>query len=143
MSSPRIAQPPPRLAHSRHLLVLHLDEGAGGAAALLDAALLRGRLGVGGDVEADEEDEVRGEDADAGDGGELLAGAGAEVGEVWEVGGGEVGPGGEVDEAWEGTVSWREKGVWEKKGGLTEVNDKLNNLHDGDVTLPPDADATG
>ena len=54
---------------------------------------------VGGNVEGDEEDEVRGEDADSGDGGEFFARALAGVGEPREVGAGEVGVGGEVDEA--------------------------------------------
>jgi hypothetical protein len=27
--------------------------------------------------------------------------------------------------------------------GLTEVNNELDNLHDGDILLPPDTDASG
>lgn len=83
------------LSHSRHLVRRHLLEGRArsGSALWLRLLVCRG-------VEGDEEQEVRGQDADAGDGGELLACAFAVVGHPGPVGGGEVGVGCEVDEAW-------------------------------------------
>lgn len=118
--------------NSRYLLVLHLDQRRGSPAAALGHRLLVGRK-----VEGEEEEEVRRDDADAGDGGELLAFAFAHVGDVGPVGAGEVGPGREVDEAWNVLV-----GIWgmgrEKR---TEIEDELCDLADGDVLLPPDADA--
>ena len=98
-------------------LILHLNESTGSASATLLDGLL-----VGGDVESNEEDEVAGQDAHASERSELLAGADAGAWEPGEVAGGEVGVGGEVDEA--------------------EVDDELGDLEDGDVLLPPDADAT-
>jgi hypothetical protein len=85
---------PPRLTHCRHLLVLHLDQSTSSP-----AAALRHRLLVRGDVEGDEEEEVRRQDADTGDGGEFLTGALAGIGQPWPVGVGEVGPGSKVDKA--------------------------------------------
>jgi len=79
-------------------------------------------LAVGSSIEGYEEEKVRGENANSGNGSELLAGALATVWEPVPVSGGEVSPGCEVDEA--------------------EVNDELDDLHDGDVALPPDTDAT-
>lgn len=76
---------------------LRILQGARGLAA-------RGALAVclvGCEVEGDEEEEVRGDDAHAGEGGEFFAGAVAGVGHPGPVGGSEVGVGGEVDEAWE------------------------------------------
>lgn len=58
------------LAHGGHLLILHLDESRSGTATTLDG---RRRLLVGGGVEADEENQVRRQDADTGDGGKFLA----------------------------------------------------------------------
>lgn len=79
------------------LEVLHVDERllAGVAARAADL----GSLVVGGDVEGDEEQQVRGDDTNTGERGELLTGALAHVGGPGEVDGGEVGVGGEVDEA--------------------------------------------
>lgn len=77
---------------------------------------------VGGQVEGDEQHQVRADDADARERGELLTGALTGVGQVREVGRGEVVVGGEVDEA--------------------EVDDELDDLQTGDPFLPPDADAT-
>lgn len=57
-------------------------------------------LPISSEIERDEQDEVRAENADARDGGELLPGALAHVGEVGDVSRGEVGVRGEVDEAW-------------------------------------------
>ena len=54
---------------------------------------------VGGEVERDEEEEVRAEDHNARDGSKLLASALDGVGQPLPVGRGEVGPRGEVDEA--------------------------------------------
>lgn len=106
------------LAHSRNLLILHLDKSA----SCPGPTLLLG-LVVGGDVEGDEEQEVRAEDGHASKGGKLLTGAGAHVGHPGEVAAREVGVRGKVNEA--------------------KVDDELEDLHDGDVLLPPDADATG
>ena len=77
------------------LLVFHFDEGAGGSSPALDGG---SGLLVCRQVEGDEEQEVGGEDADAGNGGEFLAGAGAGVWQPGEVGGGEVCPRSEIDE---------------------------------------------
>ena len=116
-SSLAAAESPLDLLGSGEGLILHLNESAGSASAtLLD------RLLVGGDVESDEEDEVAGQDAHASERSELLASADAGAREPGEVAGGEVGVRGEVDEA--------------------EVDDELGDLEDGDVLLPPDADAT-
>jgi hypothetical protein len=111
------AESPLDLLGGRERLVLHLDESTGGAS----AALLDGLL-VGGNVESDEENEVAGQDAHASERSELLASADAGAREPGEVAGGEVGVGSEVDEA--------------------EVDNELGDLEDGDVLLPPDADAT-
>lgn len=58
-----------------------------------------GVLPIGGEVERDEEDEVRAEDANAGDGGELLSSAPASIGEVREIRRRKICVRGEVDEA--------------------------------------------
>jgi hypothetical protein len=76
-------------------------EGAGGLAAGGALAVLL----VGGDVEGDEEEEVGGDDAHAGEGGEFLACALPGVWHPLEVGRGEVGVGGEVDEDWGGGLA--------------------------------------
>jgi hypothetical protein len=112
------AESPLDLLGSGEGLILHLDQGAGSAA----ATLLNGLL-VGGDVESDEQNEVAGQNAHAGERSELLTGADAGGGEPGEVAGGEVGVGREVDKA--------------------QVDDELGDLQDGDVFLPPNADATG
>ena len=78
-----------------HLIGRHLFERGTGSRAALGLRFLVGRC-----VEGDEEEEVRGEDADACHGGEFLACAFAAVGHPGPVGGGEVGVGGEVDEAY-------------------------------------------
>lgn len=54
---------------------------------------------VSGEVERDEEDQVRADDAHAGEGGKLLTSAAAGIGHPGEVGGGEVGVRREVDKA--------------------------------------------
>jgi hypothetical protein len=105
------------LANSGDLLVLHLNQSAGGTV----AALLCGLL-VGCGVEGEEQEEVGAENGHTSEGGELLTSADTHVGHVGEVSEGEVGVRGEVNKA--------------------KVNDKLEDLHDGDVLLPPDADTT-
>lgn len=57
-------------------------------------------LPIGGDVEKDEEHQVRGEDTDPGKGGKLLAGALACIGQPGEVRRGKVGPRCEIDKTW-------------------------------------------
>ena len=109
-------EPAPDLAGSGHFLVLHLDQRTRSPSAT--GAL---RLLVGSGVESEEENEVAGQDDHAGKRSKLLAGAVAHVGHPGEVGVGEVGVRGKVDKA--------------------EVDDELDDLHDGDVFLPPDADA--
>lgn len=54
---------------------------------------------VGGEVERDEEEEVRAENADAGEGSKLLARARADIGHVGEVRRSEIGVRRKVDEA--------------------------------------------
>lgn len=88
------AESPLDLLGGREGLILHLDQGAGSAA----ATLLNGLL-VGGNVESDEQNEVAGQDAHTSERGELLTGADTGGGEPGEVAGGEVGVGGEVDKA--------------------------------------------
>jgi hypothetical protein len=88
-------QTPASFADSRHLLVLHLNQRTGSPAAALGHRLL-----VCGEVEGEEQEQVRGDDADSGNGSELLASALAHVGQLGPVGAGEVGPRSEVDEAW-------------------------------------------
>ena len=90
----RRGQAPAGFTNSRYLLILHLNQRACSPATALWNWLL-----VRSEVEGEEEKEVRRDDADTGDGSELLTGALAQVGHVWPVGAGEVGPGREVDEA--------------------------------------------
>jgi hypothetical protein len=116
-SSLATTESPLDLLGSRERLILHLDKSTGSASAALGLGLL-----VSGNVESNEQNQVAGQDAHAGERSELLAGADAGAREPGEVAGGEVGVRGEVDEA--------------------EVDDELGNLEDGDVLLPPDADAT-
>lgn len=73
--------------------------GLGHATKGLAGLVLRSFLGVGGNVEGDEEHEVRGEDTDAGKGSELLARALAGIGPRRLVGGDEVSVRGEVNES--------------------------------------------
>jgi hypothetical protein len=112
------AESPLDLLGGREGLILHLDQGAGSA-----AATLLNRLLVGGDVESNEQDEVAGQDAHTSERSELLTGADTGSRQPGEVAGGEVGVGGEVDEA--------------------QVDDELGDLQNRDVFLPPNADATG
>jgi hypothetical protein len=86
---------PASFADSRYLLVLHLHQRA-----CSPAAPLRHRLLVRGEVEGEEEEQVRRDDADAGNGGEFLAGAFAHVGQARPVRASKVGVGREVDAAW-------------------------------------------
>ena len=83
--------------NGRDFHLAHVDRGSGGSAAALTASLAG--LFVGGEVKGDEKEEVGGEDADAGEGGEFFTGTFPVTGEVGEVGGGKVGVGGEVDES--------------------------------------------
>ena len=93
--NPARRQTPAGLANSGYLLVLHFHQRASSPTATLGHRLL-----VRGEVEGEEEEEVRRDDADAGDGGEFFAGALAHVWHFGPVGAGEVGVGCEVDEAW-------------------------------------------
>jgi len=74
------------LTNSGDLLVLHLNQSAGGTV----AALLCGLL-VGCGVEGEEEKEVGAEDGHTSESGELLTSADTHVGHVGEVSEGEVG----------------------------------------------------
>lgn len=94
LANTRDRKTPAGFANSRYLLVLHFHKRAGSTTAALGNGLL-----VGGEVEGEEEEQVRRDDADSGNGGELLTSALAHVGHVRPVGAGEVGPRGEVDEA--------------------------------------------
>jgi hypothetical protein len=85
---------PAGFANSRYLLVLHLHQRACSPAAALGHWLL-----VRGEVEGEEEEEVRSDDADTGNGSKLLASALAHVGHVGPVGAGEIGVRRKVDEA--------------------------------------------
>lgn len=86
--------------HRRHLQFAHISGGFRPDLANTSLpAFPANALVVGGEVEGDEEEEVGGEDANTGEGGEFLACAFAGSGEVGEVGRREVGIGGEVDEA--------------------------------------------
>lgn len=97
-------------------------------------------LSVGGNVERDEEHQVRGENTNSGEGSEFLAGALASVGHPGEVGGSEVGPGREVDESCIELVILL--GTSRHRGRLTQVNDELDDLETSDPFLPPTADTT-
>ena len=66
---------------------------------LLAASVLLGAPGVGGKVEGNEQEQVRAENDDAGEGSKLLARALARVGQRRKVRRGEVRPRREVDEA--------------------------------------------
>lgn len=67
----------------------------------LAGLVLRSFFGVGGNVEGDEQHQVRGEDANSGKGSELLARALASIGPRRLVGRNEVSVGGKVDESCE------------------------------------------
>jgi len=112
------AEPPPRLPHRRHLLILHLHQRTRRPAPMPRPRRL---LLIRRQVEADEQQQIAAQDRHARERGELLAGALAHVGQTRQIGAGEVGVGGEVDEA--------------------EVDDELRDLQDGDVLLPPNLDA--
>jgi hypothetical protein len=85
---------PAGFTNRRYLLILHLYKRAGSPAAALGHRLLVRR-----EVEGEEEEQVRRDNADASNGGELFTCALAHVGDVRPVGAGEVGERGEVDEA--------------------------------------------
>ncbi|KAI6755183.1 hypothetical protein HG531_004289 [Fusarium graminearum] len=94
----------------------------GHAAEALSAGRGLSLLLVGGEVEGDEEDEVRADGDDTGESSKLLARALASIGHPLEVGRGEVGVRGEVDES--------------------EINDELDDLETGNPFLPPNTDTT-
>ena len=94
-ADPACGKAPAGFTNSRYLLVLHLHQRA-----CSPAAALRHRLLVRGEVEGEEEEQVRRDDADAGNGGEFLAGAFAHVGQARPVRASKVGVGREVDAAW-------------------------------------------
>jgi len=81
-----------------------------------------GLLPVGGEVEGDEEQEIRAQDAHASKRGKLFTGTSTIVWRRWEVSVAEISVGRKIDEA--------------------QVNDELNDLEHGDVFLPPDANST-
>lgn len=87
------AESPSRFANGGDFLILHFDKGTGGAAS---AALLWWGLLVGREVEGDEEQEVRGQDTHASEGGEFFACAATGVGHPREIGAREIGVAGWV-----------------------------------------------
>jgi len=88
------AQSPRHLAHSRHLLIFHLDQRTGSAT----AALLN-RLLVRRDIEANEQHQVRRQDPHASKSRKLLTSACTSSRQPREVRSREVGVGSEVDES--------------------------------------------
>jgi hypothetical protein len=66
------------------------------------------------------------------------------IGPGWEIGAREVCVGGKVYKAYKIiTVSSTDWWLRNEKYWLTKVNNELNNLHNSDVLLPPNAHATG
>lgn len=98
-------------------------------------------FGVGGNIEGDEQNKVRSEDANAGKGSELLARAFAGIGPRRVVGRNEVGVGGKVDESCEMLGNATQQCLYSNR--RTEVNDELDDLQTSDPFLPPAADTTG
>lgn len=96
---------------------------------------------VGGEVEGDEENQVRAENSNTGEGSELLASASTGAGHRGEVSRGEVGVRGEVNEAYSELVSanWS---VAVCVAILTKIDDELDDLETSNPLLPPDADTT-
>ena len=99
-------------------------------------------LGIGGEVEGDEEHEVRAKDDKTREGRELLSGALSVVGHPGEVGRGEVGVGRIVDEAYWFIVS-RATVEHVRDRERTKIDEELNDLEASDPLLPPDADTAG
>ena len=95
LTNTRDRKAPAGFTNSRYLLVLHFHKRAGSTTAALGNGLL-----VGGEVEGEEEEQVRRDDANARDSSKLLTSTLAHVGQVRPVGACEVGPRGEVDETW-------------------------------------------
>jgi hypothetical protein len=94
LADPACGKTPAGFTNSWHLLILHLYQRACSPAAALGHGLL-----VCSKVEGEEEEQVRCNDADTGDGSELLASTLAHVGNVGPVSASEVGEGREVNEA--------------------------------------------
>lgn len=86
----------------RNFEVLHVDQRFLASVAAGTSGL--GGLVIGRNVERDEQDQVRADDANTSHGSEFLTGTLAHVREPREVGGGEVGVRSEVDEALEMSV---------------------------------------
>ena len=87
MANTRGRKTPAGFTNSRNLLILHLHKRRRSPAAALGHRLL-----VRGEVEGEEEEQVRRDDADARDGSEFLARAFAQVGHVRPVGARKVSP---------------------------------------------------
>lgn len=92
-------------------------------------------------VEGNEQHQVRGQNAHAGEGGELLTRASASIGKPVEVGGSKVGPGCEVDEACDVLACGPFCRIY--RGKLTEIDDELDDLETSDPFFPPAANTTG
>jgi hypothetical protein len=75
------------LTNSWNLLVSHVLESTSGATSLLDRS---GWATISGCVEGNEEEEVRGENADTGNCGEFFSSTGSVVWPGWEIGTGEI-----------------------------------------------------
>jgi len=82
-----LAESAPSLANRGDLLILHLNQCACGP-----AASLGNRLRIGSEVEGNEEEKIRAENADTGNGSEFLTCALAHVREPLPVSRGEIGP---------------------------------------------------
>jgi len=102
----------------RDIRDLRIDQGTGGLSSCWALAVLL----VGGDVERDEEDEVRAKDSHARESSEFLSSTATRVWHPWKVGGGEVCVRGKVNK--------------------DKVNHELNDLETSNPFLPPDANAT-
>lgn len=87
-------EPAAGFTDGRNLLILHLDQSARSPTTALWYRLL-----VGGKVEQNEENQVRRDNADSGNSGELFSSTLAGIGHVRPVCASEVGVRGEVDEA--------------------------------------------
>ena len=109
-------QSSPHLLHIRHLLILHLHKSTRRAASTLLNRLLERR-----DINPNKQHEITAQNPHPCECRKFLPSADSCRRQPREILRGEISVGGEVDE--------------------TEIDDELDDLEDGDVFLPPDADA--